>query len=51
MTEVTRQRPPWEATIISWCVTAVVIVFTVCVIIGMIGLLIFGLNVLSHHTG
>ena len=50
-TEVTRQRPNWEAQIISWCITAVVIVFTICVVIGMVGLLIFGLNVLSHHTG
>ena len=46
-----RNKPPWEAQVISICITAVVVVLTICVIIGMIGLLIFGLNVLSHHTG
>jgi len=46
-----RQRPPWEATVISACITAVIVVATICAIIGIVGLLIFGLNVLSHHTG
>lgn len=47
---IERQRQPWEALVISWCIAAITVVFTVCIIIAMIGLLVFGLHVLSNHS-
>jgi hypothetical protein len=44
-----RIRQPWEAMVVSACVTAVVVVVTVCIIVIVIAALFFGLAQLQSH--
>jgi hypothetical protein len=42
-------RPPWEAQVISGCVTLITVVATICIVIAIIAVLLFGMAQLGAH--